>query len=262
MRAQTSPDTLPAVDRPLEEGWTLPARWYTDTAVQWLERERIFSSAWAYAGPAAWVSEPGSYFAAQVGHIPVAVVRGSGRRPPRPRERLPTSRAPRRRGHGVPGDAAVPVPRLDVRPRRRARARAALRARAGLRPDGPLARADLRRHVGAVRLREPGSRRAAARRVARRDPVDRRGERPRSRRAPLPLAPRVADRGQLEGRDGELPRVLPLPDRAPRVQQGDRRQPRRVPPPGARDLLEPDRRRSAHRRSTGTARRRTRPRAT
>ena len=41
------------------------------------ERERLFSRAWAYAGPAEWVSEPGSYFAAQIGHVPVAVVRGS-----------------------------------------------------------------------------------------------------------------------------------------------------------------------------------------
>ena len=41
------------------------------------ERERLFAHAWTYAGPAEWVSEPGSYFAAQIGHVPVAVVRGS-----------------------------------------------------------------------------------------------------------------------------------------------------------------------------------------
>jgi phenylpropionate dioxygenase-like ring-hydroxylating dioxygenase large terminal subunit len=41
------------------------------------ERERVFSRAWTYAGPAEWVSEPGSYFAAQIGYVPVAVVRGS-----------------------------------------------------------------------------------------------------------------------------------------------------------------------------------------
>ena len=58
---------------------------------------------------------------------------------------------------------------------------------------------------------------------------DRRREWPRRRRDPLPLASRVADRGELEGRDGELPRVLPLPDRAPGLQQGHRRQPRLVP---------------------------------
>ncbi len=70
----TSAVNLP--ERPLEDGWTLPTSWYADPAVHGLERERIFASAWAYAGPAEWVEEPGSYFAAQIGHIPVAIVRG------------------------------------------------------------------------------------------------------------------------------------------------------------------------------------------
>ncbi|HEX4746941.1 MAG TPA: aromatic ring-hydroxylating dioxygenase subunit alpha [Gaiellaceae bacterium] len=71
----TSP--LPPLEHPLEDGWTLPASWYTDPAVHAVERERLFARAWTYAGPAEWVSEPGSYFAAQIGHVPVAVVRGS-----------------------------------------------------------------------------------------------------------------------------------------------------------------------------------------
>ena len=41
------------------------------------ERAQIFARTWAYAGPAAWVSEPGSYFAAHIGHVPVAIVRGA-----------------------------------------------------------------------------------------------------------------------------------------------------------------------------------------
>ena len=64
-------------EHPLEDGWTLPASWYCDPAVYALERERIFASAWTYAGPAAWAEEPGCFFAAQVGHVPVAIVRGS-----------------------------------------------------------------------------------------------------------------------------------------------------------------------------------------
>jgi len=74
--AATHVADIPALERPLEEGWTLPAGWYADSAVQQLERDRIFAAAWAYAGPAAWVSEPGSYLAAQIGHVPVAIVRG------------------------------------------------------------------------------------------------------------------------------------------------------------------------------------------
>jgi choline monooxygenase len=69
--------TLAPLEHPLEEGWTLPARWYADADVHERERARIFASAWQYAGPAEWVSRPGSFFPAQIGHVPVAVVRGS-----------------------------------------------------------------------------------------------------------------------------------------------------------------------------------------
>ena len=65
-----------AIERPLEDGWTLPSGWYRDEGVLDLERRAIFASAWQYAGPAEWVVEPGSYFSAQAGHVPVAVVRG------------------------------------------------------------------------------------------------------------------------------------------------------------------------------------------
>ena len=68
---------IPPLDRPLADGWTLPAAWYMEDDVRRLERERIFSSSWAYAGPAEWVREPGSFVAAQVGHVPVAIIRGS-----------------------------------------------------------------------------------------------------------------------------------------------------------------------------------------
>ena len=50
-----------------------------------------------------------------------------------------------------------------------------------------------------------------------------------------------ADRGELEGRSRELPRVLPLPDRSSRLQQGDRRRSRRLRAQRLADLLEPDR---------------------
>jgi phenylpropionate dioxygenase-like ring-hydroxylating dioxygenase large terminal subunit len=66
---------LPPVPNPLEEGWTLPATWYSGEAVLALERERIFTSAWQYAGPAEQVAEPGSFMASVAGHIPVVVTR-------------------------------------------------------------------------------------------------------------------------------------------------------------------------------------------
>jgi choline monooxygenase len=69
-----SPLQPPAL--PLEDGWTLPADWYTDPAVLSLEQERIFSRSWQYAGRAALVAEPGCFFATRAGHVPCVVVRG------------------------------------------------------------------------------------------------------------------------------------------------------------------------------------------
>ena len=64
------------LEHPLEDGWTLPASWYSDHGVAARERERIFASAWTYAGPAEWIAEPASFFAARIGHVPIAIVRG------------------------------------------------------------------------------------------------------------------------------------------------------------------------------------------
>ena len=75
----TGPGTtsIAAPEHPLEDGWTLPAAWYSDPAVAVLERERIFAAAWQYAGPAEWTSSPGSFAASQIGHVPIALVRGA-----------------------------------------------------------------------------------------------------------------------------------------------------------------------------------------
>jgi phenylpropionate dioxygenase-like ring-hydroxylating dioxygenase large terminal subunit len=54
---------------------TLPARWYTDPAVLEAEQEAIFRGAWQYAGRAEQVAEPGTYLTADLGRIPVLVVR-------------------------------------------------------------------------------------------------------------------------------------------------------------------------------------------
>ena len=59
----------------LEEGYTLPASWYTDGAIAELELERILSRSWQYAGPADLVAEPGSFLATRIAHAPVVLVR-------------------------------------------------------------------------------------------------------------------------------------------------------------------------------------------
>ena len=59
----------------LDEGWTLPADWYSDPEIWRREREQVFRRTWQYAGPTAWVEETGEYFACFAGHVPVVVVR-------------------------------------------------------------------------------------------------------------------------------------------------------------------------------------------
>ena len=75
MEANTVSPAIPAIENPIEEGWTLPAGWYADEAVWALERERIFGRTWQYAGRTEQVREPRSFFVSQAGPVPVVVVR-------------------------------------------------------------------------------------------------------------------------------------------------------------------------------------------
>jgi phenylpropionate dioxygenase-like ring-hydroxylating dioxygenase large terminal subunit len=54
---------------------TIPYAWYADERVFELEQERIFESAWHYAGHAGEVAEPGAYFTTRVGRVPLVVLR-------------------------------------------------------------------------------------------------------------------------------------------------------------------------------------------
>jgi phenylpropionate dioxygenase-like ring-hydroxylating dioxygenase large terminal subunit len=67
---------LPEIELPLEDGWTLPAAWYSDPVVHEAELEAIFTRSWQYAGFADQVAEPASFFASVAGPTPVAIVRG------------------------------------------------------------------------------------------------------------------------------------------------------------------------------------------
>ena len=67
---------IPGLPKPIEEGWTLPAAWYSDDAVWTLERERIFARTWQYAGRADQVASSGGFFVSNAGHVPALVVRG------------------------------------------------------------------------------------------------------------------------------------------------------------------------------------------
>jgi phenylpropionate dioxygenase-like ring-hydroxylating dioxygenase large terminal subunit len=55
---------------------TLPWSWYTDPEILRREHDLVFRRHWQYVGHTGALAEPGSFFAASVGEIPVAVVRG------------------------------------------------------------------------------------------------------------------------------------------------------------------------------------------
>jgi phenylpropionate dioxygenase-like ring-hydroxylating dioxygenase large terminal subunit len=54
---------------------TLPYAWYVDEAVARLEQERIFRRTWQYVGHTGQAPEPGTFFAARCGDVPVLVTR-------------------------------------------------------------------------------------------------------------------------------------------------------------------------------------------
>jgi phenylpropionate dioxygenase-like ring-hydroxylating dioxygenase large terminal subunit len=60
---------------PVEHGYTLPYRWYSDAETLRLEQERIFARSWTYGGRAEEVAEPGSYVTTRAGDVPLLVTR-------------------------------------------------------------------------------------------------------------------------------------------------------------------------------------------
>ncbi|RZK96462.1 MAG: 2Fe-2S iron-sulfur cluster binding domain-containing protein [Rhodococcus sp. (in: high G+C Gram-positive bacteria)] len=59
----------------LTAGWQLPAMMYSDPAVYEQEQELIFPRAWQYVGCEKDLAEPGAYLTAQLGDLPIVVVR-------------------------------------------------------------------------------------------------------------------------------------------------------------------------------------------
>jgi choline monooxygenase len=72
-------DELSAFDSnlPLERARTIPARWYRDAELASLEQRAVFGATWQFAGRAALVAEPGSFFTTEIAGEPILVVRDS-----------------------------------------------------------------------------------------------------------------------------------------------------------------------------------------
>ena len=59
----------------LDNGWTLPARWYSDPNVAELEYQRIFARSWTLLCPEAKLASPGDHVVGSSGRVPVVVTR-------------------------------------------------------------------------------------------------------------------------------------------------------------------------------------------
>ncbi len=63
---------------PIEQGRTIPARWYTDPEIFRAERDCVFGATWVIIGRSEQVAEPRQYLTAHVAGFPVLVVRDEG----------------------------------------------------------------------------------------------------------------------------------------------------------------------------------------
>lgn len=59
----------------LEQGWTLPANWYTDPNILQQEQEAIFKRTWQFVGHMQNVAQPGDYFTTRCAHVPIVITR-------------------------------------------------------------------------------------------------------------------------------------------------------------------------------------------
>jgi phenylpropionate dioxygenase-like ring-hydroxylating dioxygenase large terminal subunit len=59
----------------LDQGYTLPATWYTDPAFFAREKALIFRRNWQYVGLTEQVTQPGDFFTCTIGNVPIVVTR-------------------------------------------------------------------------------------------------------------------------------------------------------------------------------------------
>lgn len=67
---------MDAIGDSIEHGWQMPARFYCDPQMHEIEQAAIFKKAWLCVGREAGLVNPGDYLTAQLGEVPIFVVRG------------------------------------------------------------------------------------------------------------------------------------------------------------------------------------------
>ena len=116
---------------PLERAKTIPNTWYTSPDVARLERDAVFARSWQMVGRREQVATPGTFLTANIAGEPVLVVRGEDGTSAGVLQRLPApGRAALHRGVRHGHEAPLPLPRLDLRPRRQPPRHARVRRRA------------------------------------------------------------------------------------------------------------------------------------
>jgi phenylpropionate dioxygenase-like ring-hydroxylating dioxygenase large terminal subunit len=63
----------------LDQGYTLPALWYTDRGIFEIEQGRIFQGTWQFVGFSEQVQRPGEFFTSFAGLVPIVVLRDGNR---------------------------------------------------------------------------------------------------------------------------------------------------------------------------------------
>ena len=128
-------DEIAAVRKPYRAASLLPGRAYHDPAIYDFERERWFRRDWVVVGREEDAAAPGTLLPGRGRRRAAHRRPRPGRRPARLLQRLPPPRHGGRRGAvRQGGPLPVPVPRLDLRPRRAARPRQAHRGPRRLQP--------------------------------------------------------------------------------------------------------------------------------
>lgn len=75
MITRIQPVETPGLIADLDRGFSLPARWYTDSTITEREIARIFRKRWNYIGPLSQLAAVGDYITGYAGGVPVVAVR-------------------------------------------------------------------------------------------------------------------------------------------------------------------------------------------